>query len=100
MLPLLSAAVMLGSVGELGLLLPRLFRGVVAGGEVTFLGRCGLSCAAAKDCFCKLPEEVVDLKGRVVVFVPMLANPATLSLANAANDLRLLLATRPEDEGE
>lgn len=68
---------------------------------MTFLGRCGLSCAAAKDCFCRLPEEVVDLNGRVVVlFVPMLASPATLSLANAANDLRLLLATRPEDEGE
>jgi len=94
---------MLGSVGELGPLLFKLFRGVVAGGQVIFLGRFGLFglfCAATKDCFCKLPEDVVDLKGRVVVFVPMLASPATLSLANAASDLRLLLPTRPEEEAE
>ncbi len=90
---------MVEPVGELGPLFTVLWD-VVAGGEVIFLGRFGLCCAAAIDCFCKLLEDVVDLNGRVAVFVPMLASPTTLSLANVASDLLLLLATSPEEEAE
>lgn len=89
---------MVGCKGELGPLVR--FRCEIAGGEVIFLGRFGLSCAATRDCFCKLPEDVVDLKGSEDVFVPMLARPTTLSLASAASDRLLLLVTRPEEEAE
>lgn len=90
---------MAGCGGVLG----RLFRwrcGVAAGGEVTFLGRVGLSCAATRDCFCKLPEDVADRNGSVVAVVPMLARLITLFLASAASDLLLLLVTSPEEEAE
>ena len=87
---------MVGSAGEAGPLF-RLVRGVVAGGEVIFLGRFGLVCVASRDCFCKLPVDVLDLNGSVVALVPILASPATLSLANAASDLLLLLVISPEE---
>jgi len=68
-------------------------------GDVRWRGRFGLGCVTGCDCFCRLPEEVVDLSVGVL-FVPMFANPATLSLANAVKDLLLLLGVRFEEEAE
>lgn len=70
-----------------------------AGGEVIFRGPGDLYLGAACDCFCRLPEDVVDLNGGVL-FVPIFAKPTTLSLARAASDLLLLLVTKPVDEAE
>lgn len=64
-------------------------------------GRAGRLGAVTVDCLCKLPEDVVERKGGAgLALVPMLANPTTLSRASAANDLLLLLTTRPADECE
>lgn len=90
---------MVDCVGELGTLFT-LRGGAIAGREVTFLGNFGRSCAPTRDCFCKLPEDVADLNGGVVVLVPMLARPTTLSRANAASDLLLLLVASPDEEAE
>lgn len=67
-----------------------------AGGEVICRGKFGLLCGSG---FCKLPDDVVDLSCGAP-FVPILANPATVSLANAVNDLLLLLVLKPVDEAE
>ena len=89
---------MVGSVGELRPLLPGLGESW-SGGKVMFLGRAGRFWLVAKDCFCRLCADVVDRNGGVL-FVPIFANPATLSLANDASDLLLLLVTRTEEETE
>lgn len=66
------------------------------GGAVVYRGRFGLFCGSG---FCKFPDDVVDLSCGAPL-VPMLANPATVSLANAVNDLLLLLVLKPVDEVE
>lgn len=68
-------------------------------GDVKWRGKFGPDCVTDCDCFCRPPEGVVDLSIDVL-FVPIFANPATLSLANAVNDLPLLLAIRFEDDAE
>lgn len=70
-----------------------------AGGEVVCRGKLGLFTELPCDCFCKLPDDIVDLNGGAL-FDPTFVSPATVSLANAVNDLLLLLVFKPVDEAE
>lgn len=66
---------------------------------VALLGRSGLTGASEDSGFVILPNEVVDLN-KGVLFVPVFASVATLSLASAASDFLLLLVIKCEEDVE
>lgn len=66
---------------------------------VALLGRSGLVGPSEGSAFVIFPSDVDDLN-KGVLFDPVFASVATLSLASAASDFLLLLVTKCEEDVE